>query len=194
MNSLYGRYRTVTFSNIWSDEATFRSELMNSKLYNSNFTQSSITKLYYLLYAEYGNSHIASSDPNQFKYKLYAIVFNEGMKWQKSLEIQDKLEKLNESEIKEATRSVRTFGYNPGEGGIRLDESGDATLNYINEQNSSKYLQGNIQAYTNYLSSLKDVTTSFINKFQKLFLTVVQPERPLLYGMEDFSNDDEWDI
>ena len=183
MNSLYGRYRTVTFSNIWSDEATFRSELMNSKLYNSNFTQSSITKLYYLLYAEYGNSHIASSDPNQFKY--------EGMKWQKSLEIQDKLEKLNESEIKEATRSVRTFGYNPGEGGIRLDEAGDATLNYINEQNSSKYLQGNIQAYTNYLSSLKDVTTSFINKFQKLFLTVVQPERPLLYGMEDFSNDDE---
>ena len=74
MNSLYGRYRTVTFSNIWSDEATFRSELMNSKLYNSNFTQSSITKLYYLLYAEYGNSHIASSDPNQFKYKLYAVV------------------------------------------------------------------------------------------------------------------------
>ena len=191
MNSLYGRYRTVTFSNIWSDEATFRSELINSKLYNSNFTQSSITKLYYLLYAEYGNSHIASSDPNQFKYKLYAIVFNEGMKWQKSLEIQDKLEKLNDSEIKEATRSVRTFGYNPGEGGIRLDEAGDATLNYINEQNSSKYLQGNIQAYTNYLSSLKDVTTSFINKFQKLFLTVVQPERPLLYGMEDFSNDDE---
>ena len=123
-----------------------------------------------LLYAEYGNSHIASSDPNQFKYKLYAIVFNEGMKWQKSLEIQDKLEKLNESEIKEATRSVRTFGYNPGEGGIRLDEAGDATLNYINEQNSSKYLQGNIQAYTNYLSSLKDVTTSYINKFQKYLI------------------------
>ena len=108
MNSLYGRYRTVTFSNIWSDEATFRSELMNSKLYNSNFTQSSITKLYYLLYAEYGNSHIASSDANQFKYKLYAIVFS-----------------------------------------------------------------------------------ICFNKFQKLFLTVVQPERPLLYGMEDFSNDDE---
>lgn len=190
MSSLYGRYRTSKFTDIWPTEINFRYELMDSELYDSDFSSGSITKLYYLLYAAYGNSHIASSDPNQFKYKVYSIIFSEGMKWQKSLEVQKKFEKLNDNEIRMSSKSVSSTGYNPGEGAVKEDPDGDDTLTYVNEQNKAKYIGGIIGSYSNYLDSLSDVTTQFIARFKPLFLTIVEPEKPLLYEME---GDDNYD-
>ena len=71
--SLYGNYRTRTFSDIWKTFDEFRDEYIDSPL--QNMSVSNLEILYYLLYARYGNSHIASSDENQFKYQVYATIF-----------------------------------------------------------------------------------------------------------------------
>ena len=66
---LYGSYRTRTFSEVFPDANEFVEAYVNSGLYPSTvqIPTTSLTALYYLLYARYGNSHIASSDENQFK-------------------------------------------------------------------------------------------------------------------------------
>lgn len=188
MNSLYGNYRTKKFVDFYPDADTFFDEVTDSPLYDSELTSENIVKLYYLLYARYGNSNIASSDPNQFKYKMFSIIANYGPIWQKNLEIQKKLRALSDDQIRESTRYINSHAYNPGEGGIVQNDSGDKVLDYINDQNTSKATSPLVGAYDSYLSSLSNYTDTFIGMFKNLFLTVVQPEKPLWYRMDEEEN------
>lgn len=185
MKSNYGTItRTRTFSEIFDNVNNFTLAVTNSGLYNAAFTMDSCDKLYYLLYAAYGNSHIASSDENQFKYKLYTIIFNRGIQWQKSLEIQKKLSELSETEILSRGSNISSHAYNPGEGGVKVTDN-QPILDYINDQSSTTSQSDKVTAYMSYMQSLVDVTTDFINSFKPLFLKVVYPEKPLWYITDD---------
>lgn len=83
------QYSTVLFSNIYEDVDTFVDEWKESGIYESTVKTSGTTVtpivsdkkmelLFFLLYAKYGNSPIANMDINQFKYKLWSIVFQYG--------------------------------------------------------------------------------------------------------------------
>ncbi len=179
MNSLYGNYRTRTFCDIFPDYNTFEVVYRKSPLNISGLRDENLTILYYELYALYGNSHIASSDENQFKYKLFMIIFNKGLIWQRSLDIQAKLQNLSEEQILQSAKYLSSHAYNPGEGGEVID--GDTILQYINDQSSTKQSGPYIASMVNYMQSLVDVTSAFIGEFKKLFLTIVNPELPLWY-------------
>ena len=76
-NSLYGNYRTRKFTDIYDNVDDFLQDYSDNGL-PMLVDNKDMTTLFYLLYARYGNSSIASSDENQFKYKLFSLVFQYG--------------------------------------------------------------------------------------------------------------------
>lgn len=91
MNSL--QYNTPLFTNIWGSADAFKTDLQASPFAGSihygeanpnpkpgepaNYPDN-VSLLYYLLYARYGNNPIANTDINQFKYKMYSVIFQYG--------------------------------------------------------------------------------------------------------------------
>ena len=184
--SLYGNYRQVKFTDVYPDVATFLAEYNNIGI-KTTISQDSATTLYYLIYSRFGNSVIASSDTNRFKYDLFGTIFSYGPTWEKKLDIQEKLRNLTDDELFAGSTQIHNHAYNPGTAPSTgtLDE-----LPAINEQNTSKYKKDKMSGYAMLVSLLDtDVTESFISKFKKLFITVVQPELPLWYATDIIDDD-----
>lgn len=177
-DSLYGNYRTRTFQDVYPD--------VNSFIVNYNgiglppiISDVSATTLYYLLYSRYGNSHIAGSDENRFKYNVFSIIWQYGPAWERKVEIQAKLRGLTEDELADGSKQVYNTASNPD-----TDPSNytDLELQFISNQNVTKNRRGILERYTVLLELLEnDVTEEFISKFKKLFLVIVEPELPLWY-------------
>jgi hypothetical protein len=176
--SLYGNYRTRTFTNIFESFEDFDEAYRDCGI-PTTLTNASLTTLYYLLYARYGNSSIASSDENQFIYKVMSTIFMYGPAWEKRLDIQKKLIELSDDEIVKGTTAIHNAAYNPSQqpSTQTLEE-----LDYINQQNTTKYKKSKLEGYATLYSLIEtDVTEEFIGKFKKLFITIVEPNLPLWY-------------
>ena len=187
-SSLYGNFRTRTFSDIYPSALSFKEGYMESGI-TPTITTANAELLYYLLYARYGNSNIASSDENQFKYKVYSTIFMYGPAWQKRLEIQTKIMSLTEDDITKGSTAIHNEALNPGTApsSQTLEE-----LSYINTQNTTKYKKSKLEGYSALYSLIEtDVTEAFIGKFKKLFITIVEPTEPLWYT-EDTNNDNDF--
>lgn len=64
---------------------------------NKIFGRDAIETVYWLLMAKYANSSIASSDPNQFKLKVWMTIFEYAPAWKGRIQIQEQLFKLDPS-------------------------------------------------------------------------------------------------
>lgn len=184
--SLYGSYRQKKFTDVYESVTDFLADYKDCGL-PTTISDNSAQTLFYLLYGSYGNDIVASSDINRFKYKLFSIIFQYGPNWEKQLEIQNKLRGLTEDDIRLGSRQIYNTAQNPS-----TEPSTDTTdeLQYINNQNVTKNQRGVLEGYATLLSLLRtDVTQEFLNRFRKLFLTIVQPEEPLLYITEVDNND-----
>lgn len=178
-DTYYGTYRTRTFSDIFPEFEEFEAQFTSSPL-NISFTGGiSLSQLYYMLYAHYGNSHIAYSDENQFKYYLYSIIFQYGPTAAKEREIQDNLRNISESDLRKGGRAIYNHAYNPG---TPPSTSTLTDLNYINDQNTANYEKSKVEGYAILISLLKkDVLDEFIHRFASLFIKVAASDAPLLY-------------
>lgn len=184
--SLYGSYRQKRFTDVYERVEDFLADYKDCGI-PTTISDSSAQTLFYLLYGSYGNDIVASSDINRFKYKLFSIIFQYAPTWEKQLEIQNKLRGLTEDDIRLGSRQIYNTAQNPS-----TEPSTDTTdeLQYINNQNVTKNQRGVLEGYATLLSLLRtDVTQEFLNRFRKLFLTIVQPEEPLLYITEVDNND-----
>lgn len=182
-NSYYGNFRTRTFSDIFPDLQTFNN-YRNEVAIDIPFASTTIMNtLYYLLYARYGNSHIANSDENQFIYSVFSIAFMYGPTWEKRLDIQSKIRSLSEDELLRGTKSIFNHSYNPS---TSPSTSTLEELTTINDQNTSNIKRGKLEAYAMLNSILEtDVTEEFIGQFKKLFIIVTAPDYPLWYVTEE---------
>lgn len=186
MRSLYGNYRQVKFTDIYPTQEEFLSDYKASKIPNS-ISDETVTTLYYLLYSRYGNSTIAASDTNRFKYDLFATIFSYGPTWEKRMDIQEKLRGLTDEELFTDHTIINNHSYNPSTAPSTstLDE-----LTTINEQNTQKGKRDKLSAYAMLIRTLwTDVTEQFLDKFQKLFLIILQPELPLWYATDIIEDD-----
>lgn len=184
--SLYGSYRQKRFTDVYQSVEEFLADYKDCGI-PTTISDNSAQTLFYLLYGSYGNDIVASSDINRFKYKLFSIIFQYAPNWEKQLEIQNKLRGLTEDDIRLGSRQIYNTAQNPS-----TEPSTDTTdeLQYINNQNVTKNQRGVLEGYATLLSLLRtDVTQEFLNRFRKLFLTIVQPEEPLLYITEVDNND-----
>ena len=177
-DSVYGNYRTRKFADIWPSADAFIQDYQASAI-PQKLKVADATTLYYLLYARYGNSSIANSDENQFKYKIFSTIYIGGATWAKKQEIQDKLREMTEDEILAGTKAINNHAYNP-----QTAPTTDTVeeLNYINEQNTTKYKKSKLDGYALLWAILNDgVTERFLREFRYHFLVVVEPQLPLWY-------------
>lgn len=192
--SLYGNWRQRKFVDIWNNADDWLNKYHDVGI-PATITDDSATTLFYLLYARYGNSTIASSDEEQFQYKVFATIFQYGPAWEKRLDLQQKIREMSEEDLMRGSRNISNHAFNPSSepSTSTLDE-----LTYINEQNSTGVKRGKLDAYASVLALLEtDVTEEFLSKFKKLFLTVVQPEEPLWYITEPeeyIDGEEDYDI
>lgn len=184
-DSVYGNYRTRKFADIWPSADAFIQDYQASAI-PQKLKVADATTLYYLLYARYGNSSIANSDENQFKYKIFSTIYIGGATWAKKQEIQDKLREMTEDEILAGTKAIYNHAFNPQTAPTTntVDE-----LEYINEQNTTKYKKSKLDGYALLWAILNDgVTERFLREFRYHFLVVVEPQLPLWY-VTDISGD-----
>ena len=178
--SLYGNYRTRTFSDIFGSYEIFKTEYDENPIItalSNNKINSEL--LYYMLYSRYANSNVASSDENRFKYQLFSLIFQYGPTWARELEIQSEVRGMTIDELREGSRSIYNKAQNPSSEPSTQDTE---ELTYVNDQTVAKSRRSKADAYAILLSLLKrDVTEDFLSKFKRLFLAVVQPELPLWY-------------
>lgn len=179
--SYYGNYRTRTFSEIWPEVTDFLTDYNAGQIPVTIKETDSLTPttLYYLLYAKYGNSHIASMDEQQFKFKLLSEIWLYAPAVNKKREIQQKLINLTDDELIKGSQLISNIASNPSS-----EPSSDSleALTYINEQHTNTNVRGKLDAYANLYEILKqDIINTFLSKFKHLFITIVEPEMPLLY-------------
>ena len=186
------QYNTKLFTEVWSSAGAFVQDLTNSGIVTSYGTMpiksSSAQTLYYLLYARYGNNPIANLDVEQFKYKVFGIIFSYGPTWEKRLDIQSKLRALQESDIIAGSKAIYNTALNPSQAPstASLEE-----LDYINSQNTTNYKKSKMDAYAQLWDLLDvDVTQEFLNKFKVCFKLVVRPERVMIYETEEDEDDE----
>ena len=147
------------------------------------YSDNLIETLYYLLYAKYANSSFRSSDPNQAKYKLFAIVFEYGPAWKMRLQLQNKLFNLDPDGDEVSHGSIRFFNSAQNPDTEPPTDGSFEILPGINRQNTSNVKRGKLESYSVLAELIKtDVTEEFLGRFKKLFLQFVAPQRPLWYG------------
>ena len=170
--------RTRTFCDIFPDLTTFTGELSGSQI-PITLTAANQKTLYYLIYARYGNSHIASMDEEQFKYKMFSIIFQYGPTWEKQLALQKTFREMSEDELVQGAKTIFNHAYNPS---TAPDTSTLEELAYIDDQNTANYKKANLDAYYLLVGLLRDdVTESFLRRFEGLFIKFVSPEPPMVF-------------
>lgn len=177
----YGKSRTRSFTDIFPTVDEFNTFYQECGIPPIFLKEASVPALYYLLCAYYANSTVASSDENRFRYNVMSIIFQHGGTWEKKVEIQTALRSLDleKEDWLDGAKSVLNLSQNPA-----TDPAADSfqTLDTINQQNMSLHRKGKLEGYA-ILSALleEDVTGRFLDKFKRLFRTIVTPQRPLLY-------------
>lgn len=177
--NLFGNHITRTFVDIFPTAEEFAAEFAETPLYTAE-VDANLT--YFLLLAQYANSSIASIDEIQFKLKLFSTIFMYGPAWAKRLEIQKTLRSLGEDEITRGSKRINNVALNPGTAPSTdtLDE-----LPAINQQIVDGWRKSKLEGYGTLLAFLEtDITKEFLDKFKKLFITVVEPNLPLWYETE----------
>lgn len=183
---MFGNFRTKKFTDVWNEFDDFKDDYDSSAL-SGAISDESVETLYYLLYARYGNSTIANFDENQFKYKLFSIIFMYGPSWEERLSLQKKIRSLTDQDLVNGTKVIYNHANNPS----TTPSTSDLTeLNFINDQNTSNYKYSKIQGYQLKWELIRsDVTNEFLTKFKDLFLKIVEPYSPLYYETEVNEND-----
>lgn len=184
-NQMIPQYSTKIFTSIWDEASEFVADYKGSGLYDTNnkISDTSATTLYYLLYARYGNSPIANRDINQFKYKVYSIIFQYGPKWEKDLDVQKKVRALTDDEIRLGSKAIYNQAMNPATEPTTaaLDE-----ITYINAQNTTNYKKSPLEGYAILEELLRDdITKIFVDRFNICFKKFVSDERPIIYVSEE---------
>lgn len=180
LNSL--KYKTKTFTEVYETVNDFIYDYNNLALPRTISVENAMT-LYYLLYAKYGNSPISNLDVNQFKYKLFGVIWQYGPTWEKKLYVQEKLREIQDEDLKAGAVSIYNHAFNPetAPGTTSREE-----LTYINEQNTSRNERSAVGAYMELWQALStDVTEGFLARFAICFKQFVGPEKPILYSDED---------
>ena len=180
--NLLPQYDTKLFTDIYNNADTFVADY-NSISLGGLTDPTLVTKLFYLLYAKFGNSPIANLDENQFKYKLFSTVFMYGPAWEKRLDIQNEIRNLSADDLLQGAKAIHNHALNP-----ETDPStSDITeLTYINEQNTTNYTKSKMDAYGQLWSLIStDVTADFLDKFNDCFKKFVRPANPLIYVTDE---------
>lgn len=173
---------TLRFSEVFDNATKFLNEWKASALYEDGLIKDeNVTKTFYLIYAAKGNSAISNMDVNQWKYKVWSIIYQYGPTWQRKLEIQKSLRSLNEEQMTDGTKAINNLATNP-----QTEPSTNVTeeINGVVQQTVNKFKKSRLEGYASLVDLLDDdVTKEFIDRFKPLFAVFVKT-RPAAYVVE----------
>ena len=178
------QYNTILFTEVWEEPESFITDFKGS-VFNQipALNEYTLELVFGLLYAKYGNNPIANNDINQFKAKVFSVLFSYGPTWLKRLDIQEKLRNLSDEDLLRGGKAIYNNALNPD--GSPATQSLEE-LSRINSQSTTNYKKSRMDAYAQLWDLLDtDVTGEFINKFKICFKQFVRPEEPLLYYEEN---------
>lgn len=179
------QYSTELFSDVFPTSDDLVNGYTSSELYN-NEEQVDIKRAYALLLARYGNTPIANKSVEQFKIKLYSVLFQHLANYVEKLNMQKLVRKLTVDDFLQGSKAVYNHAFNPGDA---PSTSGTEELPYINEQNATNYKRSISEAIgikTELIS--ENITEQFLKFFKYLFKSVVVPDVNVLY--EDDCNNE----
>lgn len=180
MNSNYGVYRTPTFIDVFPTSDDFVAAY-NAAAVPATISETNARTLFYLLYARYGNTPIATSDTMRFVFGVWTTIFQYGPAWEQRLAIQSNLKTLalDENALREG--ALTSFGRG-NYSGAELSIDDISADQGVNEYTGQKTKRSALEAYAA-LSALieTDVTGDFINRFKPLFIKVFVPSDDLVY-------------
>lgn len=171
MSLVFKKYYNPTFIEIFDSSNNFVTGYKASPLYINEIPDATLSILYSLLMAKYGENPISNASTDMFKNKLYSIIYKYGPTWYKKMDIQAKLRALTESELLLGTTTIYNRASNPEQTPTTstMDE-----LQFINDQNTQKFKRNKSQAYAELWTILRDdITEAFINKFSVCFQSIV---------------------
>ena len=123
-------YDTNLFCEIWDSSDSFLADYNNTGTEFTNqvppvISQQNALMTYLLLFSRYGNNPIANYDVNQFKNKIFTIIWQYGPAWEKRLSMQEDIRNLTLQEITQGTKTDWS-----SEGSQSQNNSGtDTTIN-----------------------------------------------------------------
>ena len=123
-------YDTNLFCEIWDSSDSFLADYNNTGTTFTNqvppvISQQNALMTYLLLFSRYGNNPIANYDVNQFKNKIFTIIWQYGPAWEKRLSMQEDIRNLTLQEITQGTKTDWS-----SEGSQSQNNSGtDTTIN-----------------------------------------------------------------
>lgn len=157
MAQMLPRYDTKLMTQVWDSAAKFVHDYKNVGI-PTTITDQNATTLYYLLYARYGNTPIANFDENQFKYKIFSVIFQYGPTWEKRLEVQGLLRQMS---LEDMTIEAVTATSSTAMASTTASGSTTANLsrNY-NESGSNTGTVGNVSVSSTTASNDSNTSTS----------------------------------
>lgn len=183
----FTEYPNPTFADVFPSAQEFIEEYKDTAFGTgvNALSNATLTQLFYLLYARYGDSHTYYTDMMQFKYNVFSLVFMYGPTWEKRIDFQSKLRNLTDEEIREGTTTEHSHADTPGTKDVE-------TVNYIDSLNKTKYKKSKIEGIALAEQLLTtDITRDFLNKFSKLFIRIIAPYEPIYFETETMEGDDE---
>lgn len=176
--------KNLLFSDVWDTPESFISDFRASGLNVATITDTNLNVLYCQLFARHGSDHIRSNNSNQWKYKVFAIIFNKGPKWQAALAKQTELQNLTDEELTFLGRTITNQSGNTtvvNEGGTITEDA----LDTVDKQDVNITRGNKLVAIRAFIDSLQDVSSAFISEFDQLFSRVVFAPNTNLYTFEE---------
>ena len=126
---MFPQYDTKLMTEVWSSASDFLTDYQAAGI-PTTISNQNATTLYYLLYARYGNTPIANYDENQWKYKMFSIIFQYGPTWEKRLDIQNTLRGLQISDLVDNGSFRELFSHSGSESSSKTgSDNNTRTLN-----------------------------------------------------------------
>ena len=175
---LYGNQRTRTFAETYPSADDFIAAYKaNPFATRAAIVDPDIEFIYYLLYANYGNSSICSSDEYRFSIKLFSLIYQYAPTYLQKVTLQEAIRATANNGFKTGGKAIYNMAANPN---IAPSTSALEELPYINNQNTTNYIKSDAEAYQIKWSLLDDsLESEFVNKFRNLFIKIVNPTVPL---------------
>lgn len=142
------KYNKLTYAEVWPSQEAFLKDYSelggNLVMPNAPVSENALKTLYFLLYARYGNNPIVNNDVNQWKFKIFSVIFAYAPAWEKKVQIQKTLIELAEADLLVGAKQIYNHALNPSTAPKTSDLE---ELNYINDQNTAIHKKAKMEAY-----------------------------------------------
>ena len=172
-------YSVPTFVQVFSSPEEFKDFYVATGQVEAEVNAAFLQKLWYMLYARYGNNPIAYEDITQWQYDLLFKINAYAPAFIKKDAVQKGLRALELDDLREGYKSIFNHAINPSKA-----PSTDNTeeLPYISDQNVNKTKKNKADAYSTLWDLLRiDVWEQFLRKFEPLFCKVVTTTDRVVY-------------